>query len=216
MRKHGNATADPYVSDQPALTCVASAHLPLAISNNVHIHCFRARGERSTHLALCINLDNQHAQTHYPPPLVRVHSSCLTGDILGSLRCDCGDQLQQAIHTIAQAGGGILLYLHQEGRGIGIVNKIRAYRLQEQGLDTYEANQQLGFEDDERDFAIAASILKQLHTTHIRLLTNNPQKISKLEAHHIKVTQRIPLVTQPTAHNSDYLTAKRNKCGHLL
>ena len=149
-------------------------------------------------------------------PLVRVHSECLTGDVFGSLRCDCRDQLEQALARIAAAGCGVVLYLRQEGRGIGIHNKLRAYALQEQGLDTVEANERLGFPADLRDYGIGAQILADLGLRSIRLLTNNPKKIIGLEGHGLAVVEQVPLQAAATSHNQRYLTAKRAKLGHLL
>lgn len=149
------------------------------------------------------------------PCLVRLHSQCLTGDVLGSLRCDCGRQLSAALSRIA-AEGGVLLYLHQEGRGIGLVNKIRAYALQDQGLDTVEANHHLGFAADSRDYGIAAQMLRALEITQVRLLTNNPHKVAGLERYGIHVRERVALETQPTETNAHYLRVKREKLGHLL
>ncbi len=147
---------------------------------------------------------------------VRVHSECLTGDAIGSLRCDCRDQLIEALEKIGQTDSGIVIYLRQEGRGIGFANKVRAYRLQDEGYDTVQANVMLGFKPDERDYAIAAHMLDQLHVRSIRLMTNNPQKVADLERHGVKVTGRIPLVIPPNAYNGAYLETKRKRMGHLL
>jgi len=147
--------------------------------------------------------------------VVRVHSQCLTGDALASLRCDCGEQLHSSLQKIADAGG-LLIYLQQEGRGIGLFNKILAYCYQDQGLDTVEANLKLGFKDDDRQYAIAAEILKDLGLTSIRLLTNNPRKVEGLEQAGIKVTQRVPLLTTPNSVNAAYLAVKQEKLGHQL
>ena len=148
--------------------------------------------------------------------LVRVHSSCITGDTLFSLRCDCGAQLEAALRAVAKAGGGVVLYLSQEGRGIGLVNKIASYRLQDQGLDTVEANRALGFKADLREYGIGAQILADLGLTTIRLLTNNPRKIVGLAAFGLKVTGRVPLQTPANPHNARYFRTKRRKLGHLL
>ena len=150
------------------------------------------------------------------PVLVRVHSECLTGDAFGSERCDCGPQLNAAMETIQRTGWGCLLYLRQEGRGIGLANKMRAYSLQDQGFDTVEANHRLGFEDDERDFRLGADILKTMGFSKVRLLTNNPAKITMMENTGIAVTERVPLKVGETAHNRDYLATKAAKSGHLL
>jgi 3,4-dihydroxy 2-butanone 4-phosphate synthase/GTP cyclohydrolase II len=148
--------------------------------------------------------------------LVRVHSECLTGDALGSLRCDCGSQLNRALELIAQEGTGVLLYIRQEGRGIGLANKLRAYELQDQGFDTVEANERLGFKPDLRDYGVGAQILVDLGVSKLRLMTNNPRKIVGLEGYGLHVVERVPLLTKPTAANLGYLTTKREKLGHLI
>jgi 3,4-dihydroxy 2-butanone 4-phosphate synthase / GTP cyclohydrolase II len=150
------------------------------------------------------------------PVLVRVHSKCLTGDVFGSERCDCGPQLHAALRQIEKAGKGVLLYLDQEGRGIGLVNKLKAYNLQDQGLDTAEANVKLGFKPDLRDYGLGAQILRDLGVRKMRLLTNNPKKIVGLEGYGLEVVARVPLETPPTARNRAYLKTKRDKMGHLL
>jgi GTP cyclohydrolase II len=149
-------------------------------------------------------------------PLARLHSECFTGDLLGSLRCDCGDQLRGAIRRMAEDGGGVLLYLAQEGRGIGLTNKLRAYMLQDTGLDTVEANHHLGFGSDERDFSAAAEMLRQLGIESVRLLTNNPAKIAQLERYGIEVAGRVPHVFTANAHNRRYLLTKAERSGHML
>ncbi len=150
------------------------------------------------------------------PILVRVHSECLTGDALGSLRCDCGAQLDRALARIAREGKGVLLYIRQEGRGIGLANKIRAYELQDQGFDTVEANEKLGFKPDLRDYGVGAQILVDLGVSRLRLMTNNPRKIVGLEGYGLQVVERVPLLTRPTAANLGYLETKRAKLGHLI
>jgi len=147
---------------------------------------------------------------------VRLHSECLTGDVMGSLRCDCRDQLTEGLRTVQREGRGILLYLRQEGRGIGLLNKIRAYALQEQGLDTVEANQALGFRDDERDYAVAAHMLRSLGVRSVRVVTNNPDKIRQLEQHGVAVSGRIPHVIPPNEWNRFYLETKARRSGHML
>lgn len=148
--------------------------------------------------------------------LVRIHSECLTGDVLGSERCDCGEQLRRALQSIGEAGKGVLLYMQQEGRGIGLANKIRAYALQDRGWDTVEANRELGFADDGRDYGIAAQILRDLGVSRVRLLTNNPRKLEGLAQYGLEVVERVPLEVAPSPGNLRYLRAKRDKLGHLL
>ena len=149
-------------------------------------------------------------------PLVRVHSECYTGDVLGSLRCDCGEQLRCAIHTIALAGEGVVIYLRQEGRGIGLLDKLRAYNLQDQGLDTVDANLALGHQADERDYTIAACILKDLGVRSVQLMTNNPLKIENLLQAGVSVSKRVPLEATVTMDNADYLFTKAHRMHHML
>jgi GTP cyclohydrolase II len=149
------------------------------------------------------------------PPLVRLHSECLTGDVFGSLKCDCGPQLRHALALIEGAGGGVLLYLRQEGRGIGLANKLRAYALQDRGLDTVDANLRLGFADDERGYGEAAAMLRELGIGEVRLLTNNPAKVGALQAAGIKVVERVPHHMPTNPHNADYVATKQSKSGHL-
>jgi len=189
---------------------LARAKLPLDDMPPTQIVAFRASDDGQEHVALVVGAFGGK------PPLVRLHSECLTGDVFGSLKCDCGPQLKEALEIIGQSGGGVLLYLRQEGRGIGLANKIRAYALQDRGLDTVDANQRLGFADDERDYGHAAAILRALGVDTVRLLTNNPSKVEGLEAAGIKVAERVPHQMPANPHNADYLATKRKKSGHLL
>ena len=192
-------------------TMVASARLPIRVHSETRIFVFRLDAGSEEHCAIEIGRPERSA-----PVLVRLHSACFTGDVLDSLKCDCGTQLAAALDHMSKAGGGILLYLNQEGRGIGLGNKVRAYSLQDQGFDTLEANHRLGFEGDERDFGIAADILKHLGFASAQLMTNNPNKVRKMEAAGIGISERIPLQTKPTEFNEAYLAAKSEKFGHLL
>jgi GTP cyclohydrolase II len=193
------------------LTQVAEARVPLADAEDARLIAFRPGDGGTEHLAILIG-------TPAPgkPVLVRLHSECFTGDLLASLRCDCGDQLRGAIAAIAEAGGGILLYLAQEGRGIGLVNKLRAYQLQDAGFDTVDANEQLGFDADERVYLPAAEMLRQLGFTSVRLLTNNPDKVAALERYGIDIVKRVPHVFPANGHNERYLRTKATRSGHLL
>ncbi len=193
------------------LTRVSEARVPLGDAEDARVIAFRPPNSLAEHLAVLVGKPETKSA-----PLVRLHSSCVTGDILGSLRCDCGEQLHGALQAMARDGSGILLYLNQEGRGIGIANKLRAYALQDEGLDTVEANRALGFDADERTFLVAAQMLKNLGVKTVRLLTNNPEKVRQLSLHGIKVKERIPLAVTPGKHNARYLSTKAKKCGHLL
>ncbi len=175
------------------------------------LHLYRSDVDDQVHVALVMG-DLSQA----PAALVRVHSECLTGDVFGSLRCDCGQQLREAMRRVAAEGVGVVLYMRQEGRGIGLVNKIHAYALQEQGMDTVEANERLGFEADLRDYGVGAQILSDLGLKKIRLLTNNPRKIVGLKAYGLRIVERVPLVLPASEHSRRYLEAKREKLGHLL
>jgi GTP cyclohydrolase II len=194
----------------PALRIAARARLPIAAAEKAEIVAFRAEDDAAEHVALVIGGPTG------APPLVRLHSECLTGDVLGSLKCDCGPQLGGALAAIAAAGWGILLYLRQEGRAIGLVNKLRAYALQDQGFDTVDANLRLGFADDERDFGVAAAMLRLLGQEEVRLLTNNPRKVAGLEAAGIRVAERVALDAGRNPHNAAYLDTKRRRSGHQL
>jgi GTP cyclohydrolase II len=197
-------------AQEERLEIVARARLPVAGAESAEIVAFRAPADAAEHVALVIGAPDGN------PPLVRLHSECLTGDVLGSLKCDCGPQLRAAIEAIAQSGWGILLYLRQEGRGIGLINKLRAYALQDQGYDTVESNLRLGFTVDARDFGIAAAMLRLLGQDRIRLLTNNPAKVAGLEAAGVAVAERVPHKLPPNPHNAHYLEVKRDRTGHLL
>ena len=153
---------------------------------------------------------------HSPPPLVRVHSQCLTGDVFHSLRCDCRAQLELALYMVGEEGRGIILYEHQEGRGIGLMNKLRAYELQDGGADTVEANEQLGFEADLRIYEMPGAVLKHLGVNQVRLLSNNPAKILALEKAGVQVVERVPCIVEPMASTEVYLRTKKEKMGHLL
>ena len=186
---------------------IVSGRVPTGLAGQTRVHVFRPEDGGEEHSVVEVG---QRAEA----PLVRLHSACFTGDVLGSLKCDCGPQLHAALAAIH--GGGILLYLNQEGRGIGLANKLRAYSLQDQGFDTVEANHRLGFEDDERDFRIGALILKSMGVERVRLLTNNPRKVAMLESSGIKVVERVPLVVGRRAENAAYLDTKAAKSGHIL
>ena len=194
----------------PHVEIVSRAKLPLDDLPDTQIVAFRASDDGQEHVALLIGAFGGE------PPLVRLHSECLTGDVFGSLKCDCGPQLKEALKIIGAAGGGVLLYLRQEGRGIGLANKLRAYALQDRGLDTVEANQRLGFGDDERDYAHAAAMLRALGIDRVRLLTNNPAKVSGLQEAGIEVVDRVAHHMAANPHNADYLATKRKKSGHLI
>lgn len=196
--------------DSGALIIAARASLPVAANAHAEIVAFRTVADAADHVALVIGKRDSS------PPVIRLHSECLTGDVLGSLKCDCGPQLHEALHQIADAQWGILLYLRQEGRGIGLINKLRAYALQDQGFDTVDANTRLGFAIDARDFSVAARMLDLLGVTRVRLLTNNPQKVEGLALAGIEVTERLPLKIAANPHNAHYLETKKSRTGHAL
>ena len=193
------------------LTQVTSAHVPLDGAENTRIVAFRPADGGVEHLAMIVGDPPRNE-----PVLTRLHSECFTGDLLGSLKCDCGDQLRGSLKLMAEAGGGVLCYLAQEGRGIGLINKLRAYSLQDQGFDTVDANERLGFESDERIFRPAAQMLHLLGFSKVRLLTNNPDKVAGLSAADIEVVERVAHHFPPNAHNEFYLATKRRRSGHLL
>jgi len=191
---------------------VASADFPTRWGR-FRIHGFRlepddAKSEEAVALVM--------GDIHSASPLVRIHSQCLTGDVFGSLRCDCRQQLELALASIGNEGAGILIYEQQEGRGIGLMPKLQAYELQDSGLDTVEANEQLGFKADHREFALPAEILKSLGVEQVRLLSNNPEKVAALERAGVEVVERVPCEVTPSPHAEEYLKTKREKLGHLL
>jgi len=203
--------ARPALAAFPALDDVISARLPIEASTAGRLHVFRPGDGSEEHYAIEIGQPDRSR-----PVLARLHSACFTGDVLGSLKCDCGPQLQAALAQMGAAGAGVLLYLNQEGRGIGLANKMRAYSLQDQGFDTVQANHRLGFEDDERDFRIGAGLLQQLGFDAVRLLTNNPRKVAMLESCGVQVAERVPLIVGRSHFNAGYLDTKAAKSGHLL
>lgn len=189
---------------------VASPHLPTRFGD-FRVYAFRSTVTNEEHLALAMGEISPDEAV-----LVRVHSQCLTGDVFGSARCDCGQQLETALAKIAAEGKGVLLYLLQEGRGIGLFNKLKAYQLQDQGLDTVEANHRLGFGADQRDYGVGAQILRELGVRKMRLMTNNPAKYVALSGYGLEIVERVPLEVPPTPHSRRYLRAKKEKLGHLL
>ncbi len=203
--------ADYRVHVVRTLRRVADARVPLSGAENTRIFAFRPADGGPEHLAIVIG-DPDPAQ----PVLARLHSECFTGDLLGSLRCDCGDQLRGAIAEIARLGSGVLLYLAQEGRGIGLVNKLRAYRIQDQGFDTVDANEILGFEADERVYLPAAEMLRQLGYDSVRLMTNNPEKLRQLARCGIAVVERVAHIFPANGHNEAYLRTKAERSGHMF
>jgi GTP cyclohydrolase II len=194
-----------------SLTQVSQARVPLENAEDAQVIAFRPRDGGIEHLAIIIGKVDP-----LKPVLVRLHSECFTGDLVGSLRCDCGSQLRGAIAEMSKAGSGILLYLAQEGRGIGLVNKLRAYQLQDSGFDTVDANLQLGFDADERNYLPAAQMLQMLGIHKVRLMTNNPAKVDSLQRCGIEVSERVPHSYPSNKHNDQYLRVKAKKSGHLF
>ena len=194
-----------------AHTRIVSGRVPMALASAGRVHVFRPGDGGDDHVAVEIGQPPRDK-----PVLARLHSACFTGDVLGSLKCDCGAQLQTALAMMGENRSGILLYLNQEGRGIGLANKMRAYSLQDQGFDTVEANHRLGFEDDERDFRTGADILKRLGFGTVRLLTNNPAKVDMMQAQGVDVVERVPLQVGRTPENTGYLDVKARKSGHIF
>ncbi|MDF1726548.1 MAG: GTP cyclohydrolase II [Sulfitobacter sp.] len=190
---------------------VIHARLPMEVSEQGRLHVFRPEDGGEEHYAIEIGRPDRAK-----PVLARLHSACFTGDLMGSLKCDCGPQLRAAMAQMGEEGQGVLLYLNQEGRGIGLANKMRAYAMQDQGFDTVEANHRLGFEDDERDFRLGSDILAKMGFSAVRLLTNNPRKVSMMEQSGITVAERVPLKVGENRHNRDYLATKAAKSGHML
>jgi len=207
----GRAVLDYARQSALALRRVAEARVPLADAEECRVVAFRPADGGIEHLALVIGQPDRER-----PVLTRLHSECFTGDLLGSLRCDCGDQLKGAIAALSAGGGGVLLYLAQEGRGIGLVNKLRAYNLQDDGFDTLDANLQLGFDDDERIYLPAVEMLKLLGIAQVRLMTNNPAKVEGLTRHGVSVVERVPHVFPANDHNRRYLGTKAARSGHLF
>jgi len=201
------------MSSSPAIRKVAEADFPTRWGH-FRILGFEGeageRGKAETAVALVIG-DYANAT-----PLVRIHSQCLTGDVFGSLRCDCRQQLEMALSMIAEAGTGVLVYEQQEGRGIGLMAKLQAYELQDRGLDTVEANEKLGFKADHREFALPAEVLKSLGIKQVRLLSNNPDKVAALERAGVRVVERVPCEVEPHSHSENYLKTKKEKLGHLF
>ncbi|MGX9356328.1 GTP cyclohydrolase II [Roseobacteraceae bacterium S113] len=208
-RLHAQAVG-PLLSDAQPFHPLVSARLPTQAAQMGRLHIFRPEDGSVEHYAFEIGRPDRAK-----PVLARLHSACFTGDVLGSLKCDCGPQLRGALAQMGSEGAGVLLYLNQEGRGIGLANKMRAYSLQDQGFDTVEANHRLGFEDDERDFRIGATLLKEMGFGAVRLMTNNPAKMDMMQSHGIDVTERVPLRVGETAENAAYLATKISKSGHL-
>ena len=200
-----------HLARAPQVQLVSSARVPLAMCADTILHTYRPDDGSAEHYAIEIGQPARDSAV-----LVRLHSACFTGDLLGSLKCDCGAQLNTALNRMVAKGAGVLLYMNQEGRGIGLANKMRAYRLQSLGFDTVEANHRLGFEDDERDFALGAQIIRALGFDEIHLMTNNPLKVKMMSSAGVSVGEQVPLRVGKTAQNADYLHTKATKSGHVL
>ncbi len=202
---------ESYQNHDETMTHIAArAKVPLAVAEDAEVVMFRAEIGNEDHFAVLIGTGAE-----VKAPIVRLHSQCITGDVLGSLKCDCGEQLQTAMRMMSNEGGGVLIYLAQEGRDIGLLNKMRAYALQDKGLDTVDANHMLGFATDERVFLPAARILNALGITQLRLITNNPDKISQLERYGVEVKERLPLDIASNPHNEHYIATKKHRTGHM-
>ena len=210
LEKEGDHECEGLGRDKICVRIVAMAELPTRFGD-FHIVAFENNRDGKEHVA--ITKGDVIGASDVP---VRLHSECLTGDVMGSLRCDCRDQLEAALRKIGRMEKGMVLYLRQEGRGIGLINKIRAYSLQDEGLDTVEANLALGFRDDERDYAVAAHMLMSLHIQSVQLMTNNPKKINQLTQYGIQINGRIPHIMEPNEHNLFYLETKAAKSGHMI
>jgi GTP cyclohydrolase II len=210
LEQEGDHECEGLGRDKICVRIVAMAELPTRFGD-FHIVAFENNRDGKEHVA--ITKGDVIGASDVP---VRLHSECLTGDVMGSLRCDCRDQLEAALRKIGRMEKGMVLYLRQEGRGIGLINKIRAYSLQDEGLDTVEANLALGFRDDERDYAVAAHMLMSLHIQSVQLMTNNPKKINQLTQYGIQVNGRIPHIMEPNEHNLFYLETKAAKSGHMI
>jgi GTP cyclohydrolase II len=203
----------PIMKALPMLTKVAEANFP---SRFGHFRIYGFEGMYAERIEECVVLSMGDVTGGEEPPLLRIHSQCLTGDVFHSLRCDCRSQLELSLNLIAEEGRGLLIYEHQEGRGIGLLNKLRAYELQDGGADTVEANEQLGFEADLRGYRMPGEILHYFHISRVRLLSNNPDKIAALERAGIRVVERIPCIVAPHESTEGYLRTKKQKLGHLL
>lgn len=213
VEENDGVTVEPDAIDAAAsarsATVVARAKLPIDGLPASQMVAFRDPASGEDHVALVVGAFGGQ------PPLIRLHSECLTGDVFGSLKCDCGPQLKEALRILGEAGGGVLLYLRQEGRGIGLANKLRAYALQDRGLDTVDANRRLGFADDERGYGMAAAMLRALGIDAVRLLTNNPNKVAGLEREGIRVVERVAHHMPTNPHNADYIATKKKRSGHF-